>query len=105
MYGLAGAVFTKDIQKALKVAHGIRAGTFWVNCYNVFDAGMPFGGFKQSVRSLSPNFVSQHAHSFANVGRFSNNKQGQGRELCDYGLLNYLEVKAVCVKLDGADAK
>lgn len=77
-YGLAAAVFTKDIEKAFKIAHSVRAGTVWVNCYNNFDAGMPFGGYKQS---------------------------GHGRELGDYGLLNYLEVKAVCVKLDGPEGK
>ncbi len=72
MYGLAAAVWTRDIGKALHVANNVRAGTVWVNCYDVFDAGAPFGGFKQS---------------------------GIGRELGEYGLQNYTEIKTVTVKL------
>lgn len=72
MYGLAAAVWTKDITKAHAVADSVRAGTVWVNCFDVFDAGTPFGGFKQS---------------------------GLGRELGEYGLANYTEVKTVTVKL------
>jgi len=71
-YGLAAAVWTKDITKAHAIADSVRAGTVWVNCYDVFDAGAPFGGFKQS---------------------------GIGRELGEYGLANYTEVKTVTVKL------
>ena len=48
MYGLAAAVWTRDIGKAHHVANNVRAGTVWVNCYDVFDAAAPFGGFKQS---------------------------------------------------------
>ncbi len=72
MYGLAAAVWTKDISKAHAIANGVRAGTVWVNCYDVFDAAAPFGGYKQS---------------------------GIGRELGEYGLANYTEVKTVTVKL------
>jgi aldehyde dehydrogenase (NAD+) len=72
MYGLAAAVWTKDITKAHAIADGVRAGTVWVNCYDVFDAGAPFGGFKQS---------------------------GIGRELGEYALSNYTEVKTVTIKL------
>jgi aldehyde dehydrogenase (NAD+) len=72
LYGLAAAVWTKDITKAHAIADGVRAGTVWVNCYDVFDAAAPFGGFKQS---------------------------GIGRELGEYGLANYTEVKTVTVKL------
>ena len=72
LYGLAAAVWTKDITKAHAIADGVRAGTVWVNCYDVFDAGAPFGGYKQS---------------------------GIGRELGEYGLANYTEVKTVTVKL------
>jgi aldehyde dehydrogenase (NAD+) len=72
LYGLAAAVWTKDITKAHAIADNVRAGTVWVNCYDVFDAAAPFGGFKQS---------------------------GIGRELGEYGLANYTEVKTVTVKL------
>jgi len=71
-YGLAAAVWTRDIGKAHTIANSIRAGTVWINCYDVFDAAAPFGGFKQS---------------------------GMGRELGEYGLQQYTEVKTVTVKL------
>ncbi len=71
-YGLAAAVWTRDINKANAVASGVRAGTVWVNCYDVFDAAAPVGGFKQS---------------------------GFGRELGEYGLQQYTEVKTVTVRL------
>jgi len=72
MYGLAAAVWTRDISKAHAIAGGVRAGTVWINCYDVFSAAAPFGGFKQS---------------------------GIGRELGEYGLQQYTEVKTVTVKL------
>jgi aldehyde dehydrogenase (NAD+) len=72
VYGLAAGVWTRDIGKALAIANNVRAGTVWVNCYDVFDAAAPFGGFKQS---------------------------GMGRELGEYGLQQYTEVKTVTVKL------
>jgi aldehyde dehydrogenase (NAD+) len=72
IYGLAAAVWTRDIGKAHAIANSIRAGTVWINCYNVLDAAAPFGGFKQS---------------------------GNGRELGEYGLQQYTEVKTVTVKL------
>ncbi|HTU44764.1 MAG TPA: aldehyde dehydrogenase family protein [Bryobacteraceae bacterium] len=72
IYGLAAAVWTRDITKAHKVANNVRAGTVWVNCFDVFDAAAPFGGFKQS---------------------------GIGRELGEYGLQQYSEIKTVTVKL------
>ena len=71
-YGLAAAVWTRDIGKAHAIANRVRAGTVWVNCYDVFDPGAPFGGFKQS---------------------------GIGRELGEYGLQQYTELKTVTVKL------
>jgi len=45
-YGLAAAVWTKDISKAIKLSNALRAGTVWVNCFDVFDASAPFGGFR-----------------------------------------------------------
>jgi len=47
-YGLAAGIWTKDIAKAHSLANKLKAGTVWINCYNVFDAAMPFGGYKQS---------------------------------------------------------
>jgi aldehyde dehydrogenase (NAD+) len=72
IYGLAAGVWTRDIKKAHAIANSVRAGTVWVNCYNVLDTRAPFGGFKQS---------------------------GTGRELGEYGLQQYTEVKTVIMKL------
>ncbi|XP_060564146.1 aldehyde dehydrogenase, mitochondrial-like [Ruditapes philippinarum] len=71
-YGLAAAVVTNDLSTALNVANSVRAGTVWVNCYDVFDSCAPFGGFNMS---------------------------GNGRELGEYGLEAYTEVKHVCIKV------
>src|SRR5215831_8851968 len=71
-YGLAAGVWTKDLSKAHRVAHKLRAGTVWINCYNVFDAALPFGGYKQS---------------------------GWGREMGHEVLELYTEVKAVCAAI------
>ncbi len=48
IYGLSAAVWTRDVKKAHQVARALRAGTVWVNTYNMFDATAPFGGYKQS---------------------------------------------------------
>jgi phenylacetaldehyde dehydrogenase len=47
-YGLGAGIWTQDISKAHALAKKLRAGTVWINCYNVFDASLPFGGYKQS---------------------------------------------------------
>ena len=48
VYGLAAAVFTKDINRAIETAHNLNAGTLWINCINTFNSNVPFGGYKQS---------------------------------------------------------
>jgi phenylacetaldehyde dehydrogenase len=71
-YGLAAGIWTSDIKKAHNIAAKLRAGTVWINCYNIFDAALPFGGYKQS---------------------------GWGREMGHEVLEQYTEVKAVCAAL------
>jgi phenylacetaldehyde dehydrogenase len=48
VYGLAAALWTTNIKRAHGIADQLRAGAVWVNCYNIFDASMPVGGYKQS---------------------------------------------------------
>lgn len=73
IYGLGAGICSRDIGKCLKAAHALRAGTVYVNCYDKFDCAAPFGGFKES---------------------------GQHRELGEYGLENYSEVKTVIIPID-----
>ena len=72
IYGLAAGIWTRDISKAHRTAEQLRAGTVWINCYNIFDAAMPFGGFKQS---------------------------GWGREMGHDALDLYTQKKSVCTML------
>jgi acyl-CoA reductase-like NAD-dependent aldehyde dehydrogenase len=72
MYGLAAAVWTRDVKKAHYVASRLKAGTVWINTYNLYDPAMPFGGYKRS---------------------------GYGRDLGRHALEQYTEVKSVWVHL------
>jgi phenylacetaldehyde dehydrogenase len=72
IYGLAAGVWTRDLSKAHSVAGKLKAGTVWINCYNIFDAALPFGGYKQS---------------------------GWGREMGHDALDLYTQKKAVCAAL------
>ena len=72
VYGLAAGVWTRDIKKAHTVASKLKAGTVWINCYNIFDAALPFGGYKQS---------------------------GWGREMGHDVIEHYTETKAICAAL------
>jgi acyl-CoA reductase-like NAD-dependent aldehyde dehydrogenase len=47
-YGLAAGIWTRDIKKAHTLARKIKAGTVWINTYNMYDAAMPYGGYKMS---------------------------------------------------------
>jgi acyl-CoA reductase-like NAD-dependent aldehyde dehydrogenase len=73
IYGLAAAVWTRDIKKAHYVARRLQAGTVWVNTYNVYDTALPFGGYKQS---------------------------GFGREMGMHALEHYTQTKSVFVDLN-----
>jgi acyl-CoA reductase-like NAD-dependent aldehyde dehydrogenase len=72
-YGLAAAVWTRDIKKAHYVARKLQAGTVWINTYNVYDTAAPFGGYKAS---------------------------GFGREMSAHALEHYTQVKCVWVDLN-----
>jgi len=72
-YGLAAAVWTKDIKKAHYVARKLQAGTVWINTYNIYDTAAPFGGYKQS---------------------------GFGREMSMHALEHYTQVKSVWVDMN-----
>jgi aldehyde dehydrogenase (NAD+) len=72
VYGLAAAVWTNDVKKAHGLAKRLKAGTVWINAYNLYDAALPFGGFKQS---------------------------GFGRELGMNALEHYTELKSVWLNL------
>lgn len=74
-YGLAAGVWTQSLDRSLFLARGLRAGTVWINCYDEFDAAIPFGGYKQS---------------------------GVGRDKGEYALNLYTETKLVQMPIKGA---
>ena len=74
-YGLAAAVHTSNLNTAIRVANSLRAGTVWVNSYNLLHHQMPFGGYKES---------------------------GIGRELGEAALANYSQTKTVSIRLGDA---
>ncbi|KAK2735383.1 aldehyde dehydrogenase [Colletotrichum kahawae] len=74
-YGLAAAVHTKDLNTAIRMGRALKAGTVWINCYNLLTSAVPFGGFKES---------------------------GIGRELGEAALANYTQNKSVAIRLGGA---
>ena len=94
LYGLAAAVFTQDINRALETARKLKAGTAWINCVNTLEPNVPFGGFKQSGSTYYPLFPNPPAKH--DVDRF---RSTVGRELGEYALNNYTNVKAVHVNL------
>jgi len=71
-YGLAAAVHTKDLATAIRISNALKAGTVWVNCYNMLHHAVPFGGYKES---------------------------GIGRELGEAALANYTQSKSVAIRL------
>ncbi|KAI5419562.1 Aldehyde dehydrogenase 2 member B7, partial [Lathyrus oleraceus] len=71
-YGLAAGIFTENLNTANTLTRALKVGTVWVNCFNTYDAAIPFGGYKMS---------------------------GQGREKGEYSIKNYLNVKAVVTPL------
>lgn len=75
-YGLAAAVHTTNLNTALEISNRMKAGTVWINCYNMLNYALPFGGFKQS---------------------------GIGRELGKAALANYTQTKTVQMNIGGHD--
>ncbi|KAI5426843.1 hypothetical protein KIW84_032321 [Lathyrus oleraceus] len=71
-YGLAAGIFTENLNTANTLTRALKVGTVWVNCFNTYDAAIPFGGYKMS---------------------------GQGREKGEYSIKNYLNVKVVVTPL------
>jgi len=72
VYGLAAGIWTSDLTTAHRLIPQLKAGTVWVNTYNIFDAALPFGGYKQS---------------------------GWGREMGEEAIHEYTETKSVCIGL------
>jgi len=70
VYGLAAAVFSQDINRALQTAHKLKAGTAWVNCVNTLYPNVPFGGYKQSGmgRELGEYALHQYVSFLPSVG-------------------------------------
>ncbi|KDN39669.1 hypothetical protein RSAG8_08697, partial [Rhizoctonia solani AG-8 WAC10335] len=100
IYGLAAAVFSRDISRALVVAHKLHAGTVWVNCYNKLNNQMPFGGLVVAHKLHAGTVWVNCYNKLNNQMPFGGFKQsGIGRELGEYALANYTSVKSVHVNL------
>lgn len=72
-YGLAANIWTRDVKRAHRIAHAIRAGSVWINCHGIVDSALPFGGYRQS---------------------------GWGREVSEEGVRSFTELKTVCSLLE-----
>lgn len=93
-YGLAAAIFGQNYQQVLTVAHAVRAGTVWVNCYDVLEVSMSHMG---PCRNLAPEYSLVHVQACVPFGGFK--ESGSGRELGEYGLRQYSEIKTVTLSL------
>ncbi|PSL81376.1 betaine-aldehyde dehydrogenase [Variovorax sp. WS11] len=64
-YGLGAGVWTRDVKKVMQVSAGLRAGSVWVNCYQLMDPAVPFGGYKMSGYGRESG--TEHMEEFLNT--------------------------------------
>ena len=100
LYGLAAAVFSQDITKAITTANALQAGTVWINQHSIVEKQVPFGGYKRGC--CFPCLLNRKALLLI-AGSFQFGswivESGIGRELGEYAIDNYTEIKAVHVNL------